>query len=204
MPAALFILLAAMWCAPAAFAQSTGGVKGKIRTTRGTGIPGAVITARQNSKDVRTIKASGQGDFVLDGLEPGIYSFVFDAPGYASGIKYNIEVRKNKIADLGDRLILLVDKGTLVIVQGSVFYKNGTSVPGAKVVVERIEPDGTRRDLTTVFTNIYGEFVFKQPQGAAKFRLTAKYKNASASKDLEVDTAAIYPVAISLPISREN
>ena len=53
-------------------------------------------------------------------------------------------------------------------------------------------------------TNIYGEFSFRQPEGAATYRLTAKYKNHTASKDIEVDNAAIYRLAISLDVSRQE
>ena len=198
------LALGVLCLVPAAFAQTTGGVKGKVRTARGDAIASVSISARQNAKDIRTVTSNSKGEFVLNGLEPGVYNFVFDAPGYSSGLSSNIEVRANKTTDLGDRLILLVDRGTLVIVQGSVFYKSGTSVPGAKVVVEKVNSDGTTRDLTTVYTNVYGEFVFKQPQGAAKFKITAKYKDSSASKEIEVGSAAIYRLAISLNISREN
>ncbi|MEO7539581.1 MAG: carboxypeptidase-like regulatory domain-containing protein [Pyrinomonadaceae bacterium] len=196
-------LLFAFATAHEVFAQ-TGGVKGKIRTTRGDGIGGVEITARRDGKDIRSVRSKSKGEFILDGLGPGLYNFVFDAPGYNSGIRYNVEVRNNKTNDLGDRLVLIVDKGTLVIVQGSVFYKDGTSVPGAKVLVEKLEPDGTTRDITTLFTNLYGEFVFRQPEGKAKFRITAKYKDVSASKDIEVDSAAIYRLAVSLNTAREN
>jgi Carboxypeptidase regulatory-like domain len=183
-------------------AQSTGGVKGKIRNASGEGISGVEVTARRDSVDVRSVRSGRKGDFTLSGLEPGIYSFVFDGPGYNSAIKYNIEIKGNKTVDLGDRLVLVVDKGTLVIVQGSVFFKDGRSVTGAKVSVEKVGPDGTTSEITTVYTNIYGEFVFRQPPGNAKFKMTAKYKDTTASKEIEVDSAAIYRLAISLDTNK--
>src|SRR4051794_9647585 len=175
-----------------------GGVKGKVRNFKGEGISGVQITARQDSKDVKTVKTGAKGDFVLSGLAPGVYNFVFDGQGYNSAIRYNIEVKANKITDLGDKLVLVVDKGTLVIVQGSVFFKDGRSIPGAKVLVEKFTADGGTRELATVYTNVSGEFTFRQPEGNAKFRITAKYKDVSGSKELEVDSAAIYRLAISL------
>ncbi len=71
-----------------AFAQETGGVKGKIRTMKGDGIAGASVAARLNGADVKSVKSDGDGRFVLDGLKPGVYNIVFDKSGYASGIKY--------------------------------------------------------------------------------------------------------------------
>lgn len=185
-----------------AHAQSTGGAKGKIRNVKDEAIPGVSITARRDSKDIRTVTSGKKGEFTINGLEPGVYNFVFDAAGYASAIRYNIEVRGNKTVDLGDRLILRVDKGTLVIIQGSVFFKDGTSVTAAKVEVEKVNSDGTTRSYPAVYTNIYGEFNFRQPEGSAKYRFTAKYKDKTASTDIEVEAAAVYRLAIRLDTVR--
>ena len=195
-----FLLLVSCLASPV-FAQ-TGGVKGKVRTMSGAAIAQATITARQNGEDVRSTHSDSKGNFELSGLEPGIYNFVFDAPGYAAGLKSSIEIRSNRTTNLGDNLRLMVDRGTLVLVQGSVFFKDGTSVTAAKVDVEKINADGTTQKLGTVWTNYQGEFTFKKGQGAAKLRFTAKYHDATASSEIEVDSAAIYRTAISLDINR--
>ena len=197
------LFLTAFCLLPFAYGQ-TGGVKGRVRTMSGAGIADATITARQNGEDVRSARSDSKGSFTLDRLEPGVYSFVFDAPGYASGLKPNIEVRRNQTTNLGDNLRLMVDRGTLVIVQGSVFFKNGTSVTAAKVDVEQVGADGTTQKLSTVWTNYSGEFVFKTKEGAKKLRFTAKYHDATASNEIDVDSAAIYRTAISLDISKEG
>lgn len=184
-------------------AQSTGGVKGKIRNTRGDGISGATITARQNSNDLKTVTANGKGDFVLDGLESGVYNFVIDAKGYATAVKYNFEVQSGKTRVLGDNLILYVDRGSLVIIQGSVFFKDGRSAAGVEVRIDSVESNGSVKNITTVYTNISGEFTIRRPEGKAKYRFTAKYNDTTASKDIEVETAAIYRTAVSLPINRQ-
>ncbi len=101
-------------------------------------------------------------------------------------------------------MILQVDKGTQVIVQGSVFDKNGASLTAVKVEVEKVNSDGSTKKLGTVWTNIYGEFVFRQPEAAAKFRMTVKYHGASAAKDIDVDAAGIYRLAISLDVERQK
>jgi len=199
-----FTLAILLLTAFTAHAQGTGAAKGKVRNTRNEPISGVSVTARQDSKDIRTVTSNGKGEFTIDGLEPGVYSFVFDAAGYGSALRSNIEVRRNKTIDLGDRLILLVDKGTLVIIQGSVFFKDGTSVTGAKVEAEKVDADGTTQSFPAVWTNIYGEFTFRRPAiGAAKYRLTARYKDKTASKDIEVDSAAVYRLAITLDTTRK-
>ena len=183
-----------------ALAQS-GGVKGKVKSNRGSGIPNATVTARQSGKDIKTVRADAKGSFQLTGLESGVYSLVFDADGFQSGLLQGVEV-KGGVRDLGDRLILFPDQGTQVIINGSVFYKEGVSLGGAKIEIERQNADGSWKKVTTMYTTIQGEFTFRQPEAAAKFRITAKYKGAEGSKEVEVNTAAIYRLAITLDISR--
>jgi hypothetical protein len=196
------VLLAAYCLPPAAYCQTTGGIKGKLRNLNGQGIGGATITARQNGKDLKSATSTGKGDFQLDGLESGVYNVVFDAKGYSSGVKYDVPVQSGKIRDLGANLIMQVDRGSFVIVNGSVFFKSGHSIPGAEVKVERINGDGSLRKITTTYSDNSGEFGFRQEEGAAKFRITATYKGISASKDIEVDNAAIYRLSIILDVER--
>jgi hypothetical protein len=198
---AALILATIMIAGVSAFAQS-GGIKGTVRNMRGAGIPGATITARQNGEDVKSATANNKGDFVLSGLGSGVYNLVFEAHGYASGVLYKVEIKKNNIANLGNRLILSPDQGSLVIIKGSVFYKEGTSLLGAKVDLDRVNADGSIKKIASTTTNLSGEFTFKQPEGTAKFRITAKYGSATASKEIEAAEPAIYRLAITLDISR--
>ena len=199
---ALILLLTAYCSLLTAYAQSTGGVKGKVRAVNGNGIANASITARKNGADVKSVTADGKGYFVLDGLDAGLYNLVFDAPRYSAGVLYNVEVKKKKVSDLGDRLILTPDQGLFVIVRGSVFYKEGTSLTGAKVEIEEVNADGSTKKLGSTLTNISGEFTYRKPPGAAKLRVKASFKGVEGTKDIEVDSAAIYRLAITLEISR--
>ncbi|MFT3744953.1 MAG: carboxypeptidase-like regulatory domain-containing protein [Pyrinomonadaceae bacterium] len=183
-------------------AQNTGGAKGKVRNLKDEGIPNATISARQKGVDLKSVKTDAKGDFVLDGLEPGTYNLAFEARGYAAAVQYNVEIKKGKIRDLGDRLILMVDRGSRVIVKGSVFFKDGFIAAGAKVVVERLNGDGSVRKLGEVASNYEGEFTFSQPEGTAKLRLTAILKDGKAVKDIEVDSAMVYRTALNLNIDR--
>lgn len=188
----------------AAFGQSTGSVKGKVRTPRGGGIEGATVTARQKGDDIKTVTTDSKGEFVMDGLESGLYNFVFTKNGYGAGTLYNIEVKKNKITELPNRLILTTDQGTQVIVKGSVFNQNGVSLYGVKVEIARISDGGEAKKVGTGYTSEAGEFTFRFPEGTAKFRVTATAKGVSASKEISVDNAAIYRLAITLDLSKEN
>ncbi|HEX8248816.1 MAG TPA: carboxypeptidase-like regulatory domain-containing protein [Pyrinomonadaceae bacterium] len=197
--ASLFVLASAI-----CFGQSTGGVKGKVRTARGGGIGEATVTARQKGQDVKTVTTDSKGEFVLDGLESGLYNFVFTKNGYGAGTLYNIEVKKNKITELPDRLILTTDQGTQVIVRGSVFNQDGVSLYGVKVEIERISEGGATKKAGSDYTSRSGEFTFRFPEGTAKYRVTASAKGVSATKEVSVDNAAIYRLAITLNLPREN
>ena len=188
----------------AAFAQDTGSVKGTVRMPNGSGIAGASIIASQDGSEVTSSSSNEKGEFTFDKLKPGIYKLVFEARGYQSGTFYNVEVKKKKVNDLGDRLLLRVDKGFQVLVQTSVFFKEGTSVTAAKVELFNVNADGTTKRIAIGSTDISGEFTFRRPEGAAKLRVTASLKGVSASKEIEVSEAAIYRTAITLDMSQKD
>ena len=183
-------------------AQNTGGAKGKVKNLKDEGVAGATISARQKGVDLKTTKSDSKGEFVLDGLEPGIYNLAFEASGYSSAVQYNVEIKKNTVRDLGSRLILMVDRGTRVIIRGSVFFKDGFFAPGSKVVVERVNSDGSVKKLGETETDGQGEFSFTQPEGAAKFRIKATFKDGRGVKEVDVDSAMVYRLAVSLDIDR--
>lgn len=186
-----------------ASAQETG-VKGKVKNAKGDGLSGVTITARLKDENIKSIKSDAKGNFQLTGLEPGVYNFVFEKSGYGAGIKYNVEVKKDNIISLGDNLALMVDQGTLVLINGSVYNQDGRSITGAKIEIERINSDGSTKKIGNAYTNVSGEFTIRQPNDAAKFRVTATFKGASGSKEISVDSAGIYRLAITLNIPKEE
>jgi hypothetical protein len=196
----LFVLISSV----SALAQTSGGLKGRVRSQSGSGIGGASIVVRQNGEDLKSVTADGKGNFQITGLATGRYNLVFEANGYATGVLHNVEVRAGKVRELGERLILSTDQGTLVIIKGSVFYKEGTSLMGAKVELEKVNGNGAAERVATAYSTPTGEFTFRRPQGAGKYRVTAKFKDKTASKEVEVDMAAIYRLAITLDISRAD
>jgi hypothetical protein len=199
----LLFLLSAVCLLPSVYAQ--GGIKGKVRNTKGNGIGGATISARLEGKDVKTVTADSKGNFLMEGLKAGTYNIAFDADGYAIGVKFGVDIKNGSVRDLGDRLILSVDQGTQVIIKGAVFFKEGTSMTGAKVEIERVNADGSTKDLGSTYSNYSGEFSFRPPAGVTKVRVTARYKGVEASKEItDMVNAGIYRTAITLDISRAD
>ena len=191
-------------CASLATAQNraTGGIKGKVRVESSGGAggnEGVKVVARQGDEDVAETTTNRKGEFVLNNLKPGVYAVVF-RPGKGSVIVDNVEVQAGKTRSLRERT-LSVDIGSIAFVRGSVFNAAGMSVAGARVELSRLETDGRARAIGGYVTNNLGEFAFRVPPTVAKYRVTVRTSGGGApvSKDVEVDGAYVYRIALSLP-----
>jgi len=176
--------------------KSTGIVKGKVRVERGS--PGGVaVVLRRGEEEVRRVETDRKGDFTIARVPPGVYGLTFRKPGLAVGSIDSVEVKAGKTRSLGDRLILSVDEGSIAFLRGSVFTEGGRSVPGARVELSRVISESSVERLDARNTGETGEFVFRVPPDAAKYRLTLKADGAEPmSKDVEVEAALVYRVAL--------
>ena len=187
-----------------AFGQGSGNVKGKVRTKKGDGIEAVTITARKDGNDIKSTTTDEKGQFRINGLSPGLYNLVFEKDGYSGGVLYDVVIKKKKTNNLGARLVLTVDQGTLVIIEASVFNQNGFSLYGAKVVVEELMDDGSSKKVDSGYSSQDGDAVFRFPVGAKKYRITASAKGVEASKTIEVNEPALYRTAITLDLSKDQ
>jgi hypothetical protein len=196
----LTLVLSQIFLSGSAFAQdrSSGGIKGKVRVETGT--PGGVsVVVRQGEREVARGVTDKNGGFVLSRLAPGRYGVTLRKPGLSVGTIEDIEVKAGKTRSLGDRLILTIDEGSIAFIRGSVFNQEDRSVPNVRIELAKIEADGTTRKIDGRVTNEIGSFVFRLTPDAAKYRITAKPNGGDpVSKDVEIDGAAIYRVALSL------
>lgn len=196
--ALLILTFAAGATMAAAQDKSTGGIKGRVRVETGKPSEVAVIV-RQGEREVTQSQTNSKGEFTVNGLQPGIYSVTFRKPGLQVGTMTNVEVRAGKVKTLGDRLVLSVDEGSIAKVRGSVFSEGGRSIGGVRVEIARIQEDGSLKKLGDRITTETGMFVFRLPPDRAKYRITVKADGAApASKDIVVDDAVVYSVALTL------
>jgi hypothetical protein len=190
------LLLLAM--SVAAQDKTTGSIKGRVRVESGKPSDVAVIL-RQGEREITQAVTNSKGEFTMDGLQPGVYSVTFRKPGLSVGTVNNVEVRAGKVRTLGDRLILTVDEGSIAFLRGSVFDPSGRSVPGARVEIARIEPDGSVKKLADRVTTETGQFAFRLPPEKARYRVTAKAGGAQdTSQEITIDDAVVYRVALTL------
>lgn len=187
-----------------ALSQEIGGVKGKIRSLQGDVLSDVKVTAQQDDKEIKSTTTNKNGEFVIDKLKAGKYTFVFSKRGFTTGTINNVEVGKNKIRDLGNKLALDIDEGMLVIIKGSVFDKEGFGIYGAIVDISVIQSDGSIKKLRTSSSSDSGEFTFRFREGIATYRVTASAKGKTVSKDVTVDSPAIYRLALSLDLSKDK
>ncbi|MGI8544597.1 MAG: carboxypeptidase-like regulatory domain-containing protein [Aridibacter sp.] len=187
-----------------AVAQETGSVKGKVHTEDGDKIVGAKISVRLDGEDLKSTTSDLKGEFRLSDLTPGRYNLVFEKKGFSSGVLYNVEIRSKKTNNLKDRLILSIDRGTLIIVEASIFNHNGISIYGAKVQIEEVYSDGKTKKVGSGYSSRDGDIIFRFKERPTKYRVTASVKDITANKEIEVNEAAIYRTAITLDLSKNS
>lgn len=195
------LLAITLLAAGVAFGQdkSLGTIKGKVRVETGT--PGGVsVSVRRGETEVTQVTTDKNGDFVVSRLKPGIYGLTFRKPGLSIGSMEDIEVKAGKTRSLGDRLILNIDEGSIAFISGAVFNAIGRSVPNAKVELFKVLDDGTAKKIDGRITTETGSFKFRLAPEPGKYRVSVKTDGAEpVSKDVEIDGAAVYRVALSLP-----
>ena len=195
---ALFLLSLLAVAGPAQKNRTTGSVKGKVKTESGTA-EGVRVAARQGEREVATAATNRKGQFEIAGLPAGRYSLTFRKQGLSVAEIKDFEVVAGKSRSLGGDLMLPVDEGSLIWVKGSVFTEEGRSIRGARVELARIEADGRIKKIDGRVSTESGSFSFRLPVETARYRVTAMMDGmTAASKDVEVEGAAVYRVALSL------
>lgn len=197
----VFILAVMIAAAAVVFAQdkSVGAIKGKVRVETGTP-SGVTVVVRRGETEVTRVETQKNGEFLVSRLAPGKYGLTFRKTGLSIGTMEDVEVKAGKTRSLGDRLILTIDEGSIAFIGGSVFTADGRSVPNAKVELGRIMEDGSVKKIDGRVTTETGSFKFRLSPEPAKYRVSVKTGGAEAvSKDVEIDGAAVYRVALSLP-----
>jgi hypothetical protein len=197
----LFIFAIVLVSAVAAVAQdkTLGAIKGKVRVESGTPA-GVTVVVRRGESEVGRSTTNKDGDFVVSKLTPGIYGLTFRKPGLSIGTIEDVEVKAGKTRSLGDRLVLTIDEGSIAFLSGSVFSADGRSVPNTKVELARILEDGSTKKIDGRITTETGSFKFRLSPEPGKYRVSVKPDGTEPiTKDVDIDGAAVYRIALNLP-----
>ena len=195
---AVALLLAAGVAAQKGARPTTGGVKGKVKVDAGHTAGGVRIAVQRGEEEVARAETDAKGNYQLSGLAPGVYTLTFRKAGLKTAQHREVEVSAGKVRSLGDKVFLPVDEGAIAFVRGSVFDSDGRSVAGARVEIARVAADGAARKVDGRVTNDAGAFSFRLNPDTARYRLTARANGREATKDVEVEGAMVYRVALSL------
>ena len=185
--------------AVAGFSQdkATGAIKGKVHVERGSP-SGVAVALLKGDQEVRQSTTDKKGDFIITRVVPGTYSIRFRKAGLAVGTVDDVAVKAGQTRTLSDRLYLSIDEGSITFIRGSVFTEDGRSVPGVRVELSRIGAENSIQKLDSRITGETGEFVFRLPPDVARYRVTLKADGTEpAAKDVEVENAAVYRVALT-------
>jgi len=197
----LFVFAIVLVSAAASLGQdkSLGAIKGKVRVETGTPV-GVTVVVRRGETEVTRATTNKDGDFLVSKLTPGIYALTFRKPGLSIGTIEDVEVKAGKTRSLGDRLVLTIDEGSIAFLSGSVFNADGRSVPNAKVELARILEDGSTKKIDGRITTETGSFKFRLSPEPGKYRVSVKPDGTEPiTKDVDIDGAAVYRIALNLP-----
>lgn len=194
------IIAALFFLSVAGLAQdkTTGAIKGKVQVEQGSP-SGVSVILLQGEQEVTRASTDKKGEFAISHVTPGVYSVRFRKPGLTVGTIDSLEIKAGKTRALSHGVVLSVDDGSIAFLRGSVFTESGHSIPGVRVELAKIVDENSIQKLDSRITGETGEFVFRVPPDAARYRVTVKADGAQlASKDVEVDSAAVYRVALTL------
>ena len=193
--AATLLLLLSVACL--AQDKTTAVVKGKVRVEQGSP-SGVAVILFQGEQEITRSATDKKGEFTIAHVNPGSYTVTFRKPGLAVGSIPNLDLKAGQKRVLHD-LVLGIDDGSIAFLRGSVFTESGRSVPGVRVELARIVSENSVQKMDARVTGETGEFVFRLSPETARYRITVKAEGAEpVSKDVEVDSAAVYRVALTL------
>ena len=190
------LLLVASSSICAAQDKATAVIKGKVGVERGSP-SGVGVSLLQGEQEIAHTATGKNGDFTIARIVPGTYSVKFRKVGLAVGTIDDVLLKAGQTRTFKD-LMLKIDEGSIAFVRGSVFTEDGHSVPGVRVDLVRIVNESSVQKMEYRITGETGEFVFRVPPDAGKFRVILKADGVEpASKDVEVEMAAVYRVALT-------
>jgi hypothetical protein len=177
--------------------KGTASIKGKVRVEKGSP-SGVSVVLLQGDTEITRVATDKKGEFTIARITPGLYTVTFRKPGLAVNSIANLDLKSGQKRILHD-LVLGIDEGSIAFLRGSVFTESGRSVPGVRVELARIVAENSLQKIDARVTGETGEFVFRVSPETARYRVTVKAdKVEPVSKDVEVDSAVVYRVALIL------
>lgn len=186
-----------------AAAQAKGTITGRVVTGRGKSLAGASVRAVTLAGDeAAVVTTDWKGVFRLE-VMPGDYRLEFEAVGHTRATLRDVVRAEAGRETKVKRKVALPDKDDGSLIRGSVFREDGRSLPGARVVIERVvsqaSPNATAFVLQAVSDRM-GLFAFKVPAGEHRYVITASRPGFRAqTTTVDVSGGETVNVALKLP-----
>jgi hypothetical protein len=191
----LILTLLFLWTQAGA---QTASVKGKVKELNGKALAGVLVRAtNQKNKELKYESTSdNKGEFVITGLPAGEYSFEFEKKSYKKFTTRKIQIAAGETLNLNRVIELTKESAPYALIRGAVLYGTGYSLPGASVIIERI--DGKKFKQETISLEA-GEFAFRLKAEPAKYRITASNRGFQpASIEIQIDDDEVRNIVLNL------
>ncbi len=176
----------------------TGTIKGKVKEANGKALDGVLVRAtNQKNKDLkRESTTDSKGEFVITGLPEGEYSFSFEKRSYKKFTTRKLALAAGETLNLNRVIEMTRESEPYALIRGAVLYGSGYSLPGASVIIERI--DGKKFKQETISLEA-GEFAFRLKPEPAKYRITASGRGYQpASTEIQIENDEIRNIILNL------
>ena len=149
---------------------SNGAIRGVVTDSNGAVIPGAKITARQITRDIRYEASSDDsGRFVMNDLPPGFYEVQFEARAFVTQLLTNVTVSASNVTEINVTLQVgsVVETVTVSSGAGPGSYATDRSVnasrSSAKFLDFRLTKSGGSQITTPHLREYFPETLLWQP-----------------------------------------
>lgn len=133
--------------APAAPAQTTGGLRGQVADPSGAVIPGATIVALTTAgKTAGRATSDNGGVYTIHGLAPGTYSVMVVAPGFAAYSVPGIAIAAGQMKNLNPSLQIQVEQQEVQVQAENTTIGTAADANASAVVIKGADLDALSDD----------------------------------------------------------
>ncbi|MEA2488334.1 MAG: hypothetical protein QOH21_126 [Acidobacteriota bacterium] len=144
---ALVLLVAAT----SAFAQTTGGLSGKVTDPTGAGLPGVTVEVRSPSlQGVRTDVTGSDGTYHFALLPPGSYEVRYTLEGFGPAQRSNVRISLGKEATADVRLSAAALAEELTVTAAAPLIDTSSTTVGTNLDQRAIDSLPTARDYASI------------------------------------------------------
>src|SRR5688572_1367597 len=169
------------------FAQTTGGLIGRVSDSSGAALPGVTVEVRSPAlMGVRTDTTDGEGNYRFSILPPGTYEVRFALDGFGAESRRDVRIALGKDASIDVVLRpATVSEAITVVASTPVLDTTSTSV-GTNLDIAAIETLPTGRNYASIVQVVPGVSTDANPHNATQNTITV-YGSSGAENAFFID-----------------